>query len=79
MEHYLKALEINPNYNEPDLFNNLGIIYLNNKQIKEAIAEFSKCLALNPQNKNAIQNMVNAQQMAGNMPEAVRYSKMLNN
>ncbi|MCX6155461.1 MAG: tetratricopeptide repeat protein [Candidatus Kapabacteria bacterium] len=75
--HYQQALKYNPNYSNPDLFSNLGLIYLNRHQFKEAINALSRSLALNPKNKNAIGIMINAQQLAGNISEADKYRKML--
>jgi len=48
------AIEVNPQYAEA--YNNLGVLYRDEGEIKKAIACYDKCLALNPHSRNASQN-----------------------
>jgi tetratricopeptide (TPR) repeat protein len=48
------AIEVNPQYAEA--YNNLGVLYRDEGEIKKAIACYDKCLALNAHSRNASQN-----------------------
>ena len=52
-------------------FNNAGIALTNKKQFPEAIAEFKRSLAVDPQNKEAYLNLGNLQLGLGNYEEAL--------
>jgi len=54
-EYLNAALERNPN--KPDLYLNLGVIALNQRQLFEAIPLFTKVLELDPQNHTAHYNL----------------------
>jgi tetratricopeptide (TPR) repeat protein len=69
LEHYQKALEINPYY--PDARNNLGTLFLNQGRIDEAINQFKKALEIEPNYLNAHYNLGNALLEVGRIDEAI--------
>ncbi len=60
--HFQKALKLNPNWESP--YNNLGNIYLLNNKIDKAINFYKKALKIKPGDKDIMQNISKAEQLA---------------
>ena len=52
---YKRALEIDPNY--PEIYNNLGLAYLNKGETERAREMFEKALDIDPKYKEARRNL----------------------
>jgi tetratricopeptide (TPR) repeat protein len=75
LEHFHKALEIQPSDNA-DAHYNLGLFLLRNKEVDEAIVEFRRALEINPNYIKAHDNLGTALAQKGLMDEAISQFRM---
>jgi len=71
IEHYQKALEINPHY--PDANNNLGTVFLNQGRLDEAAGYYHRALEANPSFAEAHNNLGILLTKQGRTAEAIRH------
>ena len=66
---YLRAIDINPN--QAETYNNLGALYMDQRQYADAIAYFSQAIALQPSYFQARLNRATAYSKVGQFSQAV--------
>jgi len=71
MSHYLKALQIKPDY--PDALNNIGIAVGKKGKADEAIEYYFKALKINPDFPDALNNLGVALKRKGEANEAIKH------
>jgi Tfp pilus assembly protein PilF len=69
MEHYHKAIQLNPNYSES--LNNLGYALAGKGRLDEAIENYRKAIQINPTNVIALDNLGRALASQGRFDEAI--------
>ena len=69
IEAFQKAIEINPDY--ADAYNNMGIAFQDQGNLRAAVEIFQKAISLNPNYAEAYNNMGVALQEQGKLKEAV--------
>jgi tetratricopeptide (TPR) repeat protein len=69
MEHYHKAIQINPNYS--DALNNLGNALAAKGRFDEAIENYRKAIQIKPNNSEALDNLGTALAAKGQSDEAI--------
>ena len=76
IDHYTKAMELNPEYAEA--YYSRGSTYLKINEIPEAIQDFSKTIELNPEYAEAYYSRGKAYDTKGEIPEAIQdYNKTI--
>ena len=76
IEHYQKALKINPDCAESD--NNLGTVFLNQGQLDKALGYYRQALAIDPNFAEAQNNLGILLARQGQIPEAIgHYQKAI--
>src|SRR3990172_3448983 len=74
--NYLKAVKLSPDFSMAH--NNLGTIYLGQKDYERAIKHFKTSISKNPKNANAHNNLGNAYKATGKFDKAIScYQKAL--
>lgn len=69
-QDYLRSLEVNPN--QPETYNNLGALYMEQNQNGEAISYFSEALARQPHYFRALLNRATAYSKVGDLTQALQ-------
>jgi tetratricopeptide (TPR) repeat protein len=72
--YFLKALKINPNYDEAHI--NIGIIFADQGKTEQAINHFQKVLSINPNSHGAYNNLGAVLAKQGKMDEAIDHYLM---
>jgi TolB-like protein/Flp pilus assembly protein TadD len=75
VEQLWKVLEINPNFEQGHW--GLGLAYVGQAKIEEAVAEFQKAIALSGGNSVYVAGLGDAYALGGNKPEAIRLRSQL--
>lgn len=69
-QDYLRSLDINPN--QPETYNNLGALYMDMNQNREAIGYFSEAIARQPNYFRALLNRATAYSKVGDLTNALK-------
>ena len=69
-QDYLRSLEVNPN--QPETYNNLGALYMDQNQNREAIQYFSEAIARQPNYFRALLNRATAYSKIGDLTSALQ-------
>ena len=75
MEYYQRSAKYNPN--NPDLYNNLAMLYEQTNQIDKALESLKKAISLEPSHKRALQNLVKIYTKSGDRQNANFYRQKL--
>ncbi len=78
LEEALKAQEAYPE--DPEVYNLIGLIYMDRHEYQKAIENFQKAISLRPQYSEAINNLGSVYLLQGKIKEAIRcFQKALEN